>query len=437
MGTATLGSREESFGCSRRKPRVLKLGTSSLNTWWKAISDAWAGRTKEVMTSSYDFIIVGAGISGAALAYYLKKAGARRVLLLERGELASGGTGKSAAIVRQHYSTTLMARLAKRSVDIFRTMPEEIGSDGGYRGVGYFFICSEENVEVARKNVGMQQTIGINTEWLDAPSVAARFAWLNPEGVAGGAFEPDGGYADPVRSVEAYVAAFKGLGGEVRFHHPCRRVLRQGNSVVGIQTDNGDLGAGTVVNAAGPWARGLADLAKVSLNISSLREQDTIWEGRPGRELPPHSISNTVDAIYIRPLGDRRYVVGRGYPKEYEDVDEDNYKETYDEAFVADVQTRLQRRVPAMEGAKLIHAYTALYDVTPDWYPFVGPRSDVEGYVDFNGGSGHGFKIAPAIAEETAAWLLTGRVEDDFKRLSYDRIASNKPFVQSYGGNRG
>ena len=66
--------------------------------------------------SSYDFAIVGAGISGAALAYYLKKGGARRVLLLERGAPASGGTGKSAAIVRQHYSTTLMARLANLAV---------------------------------------------------------------------------------------------------------------------------------------------------------------------------------------------------------------------------------------------------------------------------------------------------------------------------------
>ena len=94
------------------------------------------------MTQSYDFVIVGAGISGAALAYYLKKSGIGRVLLIERGELASGGTGKSAAIVRQHYSTRLMARLAKRSVDIFRGMPRELGHDGGYRGVGYCFLCS-------------------------------------------------------------------------------------------------------------------------------------------------------------------------------------------------------------------------------------------------------------------------------------------------------
>lgn len=387
--------------------------------------------------ASYDFIVVGAGISGAALAYYLKKGGAGRVLVLERGAPASGGTGKSAAIVRQHYSTRLMARLAKRSVDIFRSMPGELGHDGGYRGVGYVFLSAPDNAAAARANVTMQREVGIDTGWLDAAEAAGRFPWLNPDGVAGAAFEPQGGYADPVQSVEAYLEAFRRLGGEVQTRTPCRKILRAGTRIEGVVTDGGTLSAGMVVNAAGPWAPALARLAGAALEMRSIREQDTVWEGRPGRELPPHSISNSIDAIYIRPQGDRRYVVGRGFPKDYEDVDEDNYKETPEESFVADVQSRLEHRVPAMQGARLIHSYTALYDVTPDWYPFVGPRGDLPGYADFNGGSGHGFKIAPGLAEEMAAWLLGGTVGEDFRQLSYDRIAAKRLFVQSYGGNRG
>lgn len=387
--------------------------------------------------NGYDFVIVGAGISGAALAYYLKKGGAARVLLLERGDPASGGTGKSAAIVRQHYSTTLMARLAKRSVDIFRAMPGELGHDGGYRGVGYVFLASAENAAAAQKNVAMQRSVGIDTTWLDAATAAKRFPWINPDGVAGGAFEPSGGYADPVQSVEAYVAAFKRIGGEVRTRTPCRKLMKQGEGLTGIVTDEGTIAAGMVVNAAGPWAPALARLAGLPLEMRSIREQDTVWEGRVGRELPPHSISNSIDAIYIRPQGDRRYVVGRGFPKDYEDVDENNYKETPDDGFVSDVQARLEHRVPPMQGARLIHAYTALYDVTPDWYPYLGPRAGFAGYADFSGGSGHGFKIAPGLAEELAGWLLTGKVADDFRQLSYDRIAAKRLFVQSYGGNRG
>jgi sarcosine oxidase subunit beta len=86
---------------------------------------------------------------------------------------------------------------------------------------------------------------------------------------------------------------------------------------------------------------------------------------------------------------------------------------------------------------KLIDAYAALYDVTPDWYPIVGPRAGLAGYADFSGGSGHGFKIAPAISRELADWLLTGKVAADFRQFSHDRIATNNLFVQSFGGNRG
>ena len=104
-----------------------------------------------------------------------------------------------------------------------------------------------------------------------------------------------------------------------------------------------------------------------------------------------------------------RFIIGRGFPKEYVDVDPYNYKTSADEDFISDVQTRVERRFPAFAGMQLIEAYAALYDVTPDWYPFVGPRAGVAGYADFSGGSGHGFKIAPAIGRELADWLLTGK----------------------------
>jgi glycine/D-amino acid oxidase-like deaminating enzyme len=79
------------------------------------------------MPQAYDTIIIGAGITGASTAYHLKAGGQDRVLLMDRGQPASGGTGRSAAIVRQHYSTALMARLAKGSVQMFARMAKELG----------------------------------------------------------------------------------------------------------------------------------------------------------------------------------------------------------------------------------------------------------------------------------------------------------------------
>jgi glycine/D-amino acid oxidase-like deaminating enzyme len=279
--------------------------------------------------------------------------------------------------------------------------------------------------------------MGIVNELREGCAFPEHLPEINPEGIAGIVYEPDGGHADPVRATEAHVEAFRALGGDWRPRTPARRLLGDRARITGVEVEDGEIAAGTVVNAAGPWARPLAEGAGLAMPMRSVREQDTVWEAPRGRNVPTASISNGVDAIYIRPLGERRYVIGRGFPKQYFDVDPYNYKQSADADFVADVQARMVNRFPAFSGMRLVDSYAALYDVTPDWYPFVGPRSGTAGYADFCGGSGHGFKIAPSIGKELAAWLATGRVADDFARLSNDRVAEGRLFVQSFGGNRG
>ena len=97
---------------------------------------------------SYDAIVVGAGISGAATAYQLRKAGAN-TLLLERGEPASGGTGKSAAIIRQSYSTPLLVRLARASITMLENAMSMLGRAAGFVQDGYCFVVSAEMLEGA------------------------------------------------------------------------------------------------------------------------------------------------------------------------------------------------------------------------------------------------------------------------------------------------
>jgi sarcosine oxidase subunit beta len=385
---------------------------------------------------NYDAIVVGAGISGTSTAYHLQKAGAK-TLLIERGEPASGGTGKSAAIIRQSYSTPLLVRLARSSIDMLKNAKSELGKDSGFVQDGYCFVVNAEMLEGAKKNVAMQKGLGIVNEWSEGPGFLRHLPEINPDGIAGIVYEPHGGYADPVQATEAYVHGFQKAGGEFRARTSARRLLRSGDRITGVELDDGEITAKHVVNAAGPWAKPLAESAGLDLPMRSVREQDTVWQVPAGRAVPKSSVSMGVDACYYRPLGQGRFIIGRGFPKEYFDVDPYNYRTTADQDFITDVQTRVERRFPAFAGMKLLEAYAALYDVTPDWYPIVGPRTGLSGYADFSGGSGHGFKIAPAIGRELADWLLTGKVADDFCQFSHDRIGQGKLFVQSFGGNRG
>ncbi len=389
------------------------------------------------MSERFDAVVVGAGITGASTAFHLMKRGGLSVLLVEREAPAAGGTGRSAAIIRQHYSTPVLSRLTKESIEIFRDMPETLGSDGGYVASGWCFLLPAELARAAEANIAMQREVGIDTRFLGTEEIARYLPEIATDGIDRVVFEVDGGYADPVRTTEALVEGFRAAGGTYRQKQPVRRLLREGGKIVGVETDDEEIRCATVVNAAGPWARSLAEGAGLSLPLRAVREQDTIWELREDRPHPTCAVSNAVDAIYLRPMGERRFVIGRGFPKDYQDVDPCNYKMTADDDFIREVQSRTEARFPAFAGMRLIGAYAALYDVTPDWYPFYGPREEIRGYVDGSGGSGHGFKLGPAAGRALAGWILDGRIDDDFAALSHDRIAAGRLFTQAYGGNRG
>lgn len=389
------------------------------------------------MAADFDIIVIGAGISGSSAAYWLKKKGVGRVLLLEQGAgPACANTGKSAAIVRSFYTIPVMARIAKEAVHLFHHLKDELGRDGGFKHTGFTQLIPPDWVETTREKVAMHRSLGIESAMIDPEDFARENPWLNPDGVGVVVYETSSGYADPVQTTEAFVEAFSAAGGEVRFRSPCRRLIRQGDRITGVETEDGLLSAGAVINAAGPWARYLAEFVGLDMPMRAVREQDTVWEMRPGRPLPTTPVANAVDATYLRPMGGLRWLMGRAYPKPYVDVDPNNFKQTLDNDAAMEMYELTAGRIPTIEGAKLLEGYAALYDVTPDWLPFVGPRDGVAGYYDFSGGSGHMFKTAPIIARELAAWIVDGQVADDFRQFSHDRVAAGNLFQQGFGGNR-
>ena len=384
----------------------------------------------------YDVIVVGAGIIGASTAFYLKKQGVSKVLLLEKNQTASGGTGKSAAIVRSYYSIPVMARLGKEAVKLFHNLKEEIGTDGGFNPTGFTVLVSPDWLDKAKEVVIMNQKLGINTEFVPEKEWEELFPWLNPEGLGAVVFEKDSGYADPVQTTDGFVESFKSKGGVFKDRTPVRELIREGNRIIGVVLESGKIFCDSVVNSAGPWSKFLANSVQLELPIEAVREQDSIWEVRSKKGLPTSPVANQIEATYMRPMSDGRWLFGRGYPKPYYECDPYNYKESADEEFLEDLYKRWCKRIPGLEGSKLLNSYAALYDVTPDWIPFVGPRDGIKGYYDASGGSGHAFKTGPIFAQELAEWITKNVVKDDFKQFSYDRTKNGEMFVQAFGGNR-
>src|SRR5262249_54149217 len=158
-------------------------------------------------------------------------------------------------------------------------------------------------------------------------------------------------------ATEAYVQSFVTAGGEFRSRISCRALLREGDRITGVLLDEGGINAGAVVNAAGPWAHLLAASAGIELPLRAVREQDSIWQLRPGRPVPTMAVSNAVDAIYLRPLERGRMLIGQGFPKDYVDVDPYNYRQTAEDHFVTLIAERAERRCPSFVGMSLVASY--------------------------------------------------------------------------------
>jgi sarcosine oxidase, subunit beta len=291
------------------------------------------------------------------------------------------------------------------------------------------FLVDEAEREVAHENRRMQLREGAYSEEVDAADL---LDGISSEGIAYALFEPDSGFADPVATTCAYVEAARRLGAEAREGTPVEslvpgRGVRAGEEL--IEADN-------VVVAAGAWTARLVASLGVELPVDTTREQDVAFA--TGTEpTVEHAISAQVDRVYLRPAGDGRLLAGRGYPKEYELVDPDGYDEHVDEAFEADVHGRIARRFPRLAGMRAVAGRVGLYEVTPDWHPILGAVDGYDGLYLATGGSGHSFKLGPAIGELVAGQIL-GRDVDyaDVRSFSLARFAGARQFVSTYGGNR-
>ena len=358
-------------------------------------------------------VVVGGGILGACTLFELVRAG-EDALLLEAGSFGREGTGKSAAIVRTHYSNPEVVRMAVRSRDAFMTQP-------WYTRCGWLFLVEEENEGHARSNRAMQLREGAASEEVDPGDFG-----LGGDGVAYALFEPDSGYADPVAATRHYLAAAREAGAATREH---ARVdsIEPGR---GVRVDGELVEAENVVLAAGAWTKKLAAGIGLDLPLVHPREQDIVFEA-PAAGLR-HAVSSQVDRIYMRPDGAGRLLAGRGYPKDYELVDPDEYDDEVDAEFEADVRARVARRV-AGDGLRMVDGRVGLYEVTPDWHPLLGPVPGYDGLFLAAGGSGHCFKLAPAIGELVAGAVLGRDVGDTF---SLSRFDEGRELRSTYGGNR-
>jgi sarcosine oxidase subunit beta len=364
-------------------------------------------------------VVIGAGCIGAAIAYHLGLRGVKDVIVVER-ELFSGAgsTGKCAGGIRQQFSSTVNVRICQESVRHYERFSEEMGTGEVFWQVGYLFLISDAAQWSAfQRQAEFQRSLGVPTETLTPAQVAERLPMLNMDGVLGGTFCSTDGLGDPHMITQGYEARARALGAKFRFGVTATGLKRDGNRVVGVRTDKGDIDTPMVVNAAGAHAAAIAGWAGVDLPVMPYRRHCFTTK-------PLAFVDETLPMIVDMKTGVYMHRESGGLLIGLADKNEpSSFDTSVNWDFLEQVVEGAVERVPALAEAEIGRGWAGLYETTPDHNSVLGPPAAVKGLMLANGFSGHGFMQAPAVGKLITEWIVDGSPGIDVSDLRLERFA--------------
>jgi sarcosine oxidase, subunit beta len=376
-----------------------------------------------------DLVVVGAGTLGGWASYFARTSGMRRVVVLERGLVGMGASSRAAGVVRAQAGTPSTVRLGAWSIDFYRRQHSLLGTDSGFRELGYIILAATvDDVREGRARVAMQREAGLAAEWLEPDEAAARNPTLAASGHLGGSYAATDGCIDPPRNVRAYSLAMQHEAVELRertaFLGLRTRASRGGDvRVTGVRTPDGVISTERVLLTGGPGLSSVAELVGARAFAGAARHQCVVTEPAPAFEaerLP--MVFDVRSGVYWR-LEEGGLLWGMSNPSE-----RPGEARTIDWRYLRRMERRLNRLVPATAGLGIRKAWAATIEYTPDHMPIVGPVVRTDGAVirgaTIASACGHGMMWGPAVARIAADLAAEGRTDivDDVATFSMDRF---------------
>src|ERR1700733_6630185 len=216
------------------------------------------------MTKSADVVIIGAGIVGSSIAFHLTEAGCKNVLIVERETRQGlGSTGKSMGGVRAQFATDVNIRMSLYSIPFLARFEEATGHPSGYRPHGYLFMATNDrHMNYLRTNRARQRGRGLKNVQLLAPDdIRSILPQLRSDDIVGGSLCTTDGFVDPESVMSGFMARAIQPGAELWRGTQVTGIYTDHDTVSGVLTAKGGVSAPVVVNAAGPWASGIARMA--------------------------------------------------------------------------------------------------------------------------------------------------------------------------------
>ena len=383
-----------------------------------------------------DAVIVGGGVTGCSLAFQLAGLGMKRVVVLERRFIGSGGTGRSVGIIRQLYPTPETTQMVLRSLAVFERFGDAVAGQSGFVRSGALIGVSAAMRASLEKALALQRSLGVRAEILEPSELGRVEPSIDASALGAVLYEPGSGYGDPSAVTAGYAEAARKRGVIIEQGQEVTAIRQSGGRVTGVTTASGDgVDAPIVVNAAGLWSPTLARLADIELPIIIGRHPVFVLERDPGFGRAHMVYLDLAGGSYVRPETGGFTLTGSLTDDETQhpmDPELLGSEPGFDEAEIA--LERTSRALPKLGEARYARGWAGAFDITPDWMPILD-ESPLRGFFIAAGMSGHGFKLAPAVGEMMAA-LVTGSPPpvnpSPFRLARFADRATAGTFVSSY-----
>jgi sarcosine oxidase subunit beta len=366
-------------------------------------------------------VIIGSGIIGAVIAYYLTRKGISDVLVLEQGEVGSqGATSACLGGLRTQFSTAVNIRFSLISRKVYQRFKEEFGVDPGFKPYGYLFLATTpKQWKIFKSTSRLMTDLDLPVESLSPQEVSRRWPFIRVDDLSGGSYTKEDGFYNPIEILQTYVKKARQGGTVFMEKVQVTGISIKNNSAVGIQTKDGhNIKADIVVNAAGPWAGGVAAMAGLDLPIGPLKRH--LFFTDTFHEIPdifPMVID--VDSGWYMKREGRGLILGgpTGNKSFNQHVDFDAEEWTAEKSI---------QRIPALARAKIIRGWVGHYEMTPDHHAVIGVFPELRNFICAAGFSGHGFQHAPATGMIVAELIANGKAEtEDIYPLRPTRFREN------------
>ncbi|MGN7772428.1 GcvT family protein [Phyllobacterium sp. 22552] len=399
------------------------------------------------LPSHAQIVIIGGGIIGCSTAYHLAKDHKADVILLEMGQLTSGSTWHAAGLVGQLRSSASITRVLKYSVDLYKRLAAETGLETGWKMTGCLRLATNQDRWTEYKRLKTTAgSFGMDMELLSPKEVKAMWPLLNVDDLVGASWLPTDGQASPSDITQSLAKGARMNGARIIENIRVTGFEMDGDRIMKVKTDQGDIACEKVINCAGQWARQVGDMAGINVPLQPVKHQYIITEKIEGL---------AADAPTLRDPDRRTYfkeevggLVMGGYepnPQSWMtgDVPNDWQFRLFDDDFDHFEQHMLQaiERIPALETAGVKQMINGPESFTPDGNFILGVAPECSNMFVGAGFNAFGIASGGGAGWVLAQWAIDGEAPLDlwavdirrFSNLHRNRVWVRDRTLEAYG----